>query len=351
MHKIRQSIKISLVLLVILGFYLQHDEGFADNGDFSRGMTWITSGPTNITSNWPNLDSQHQEWEKRFFHYWIPYWKLDFPMHVDMKSSVVLLWFPRVFLNWLVISSETLSITNNNNFKKTNAYHSLFYGVLTFSSHTLEQLSFLELPDVGEACVNETAFTNKEEECFNMYGNRMSSLDTLKVIVREPLIFFDVLMFMSKNMQYTSLEYLGKYSFLSYQTKETSNISLQNDISMLNTWTFMKHNFFPKGVGLYGCLSMYILVFLIGLFKKHPLYEVSLAGLLTSVATVIDIFVAFFGDGKYEITKHLFLSNISFDIASIMFVSVTALVFSRHIRKIRRITWSFYETETDKDAV
>ena len=111
-YKIRKGIKILLVLLAILGFYLQHDVGLADNGDFSRGMTWITSGPANITPNFPDYDTQHQEWEKRFFNYWIPHWKLDFPMHADMKSSVVLLWLPGVFVNWLAVSSETLHIAN-----------------------------------------------------------------------------------------------------------------------------------------------------------------------------------------------------------------------------------------------
>jgi len=36
------------------------------------------------------------------------------------------------------------------------------------------------------------------------------------------------------------------------------------------------------------------------------LFEISLVGLLTSVATVVDMYVAILGDGKYEIIKHLF---------------------------------------------
>ena len=60
----------------------------------------------------------------------------------------------------------------------------------------------------------------------------------------------------------------------------------------------------------------------VNILSENPLRKVSLVGLLASNATVLDMFVAILGDGKYEITKHLFLSNVLFDIASIMFVSV-----------------------------
>lgn len=109
-------IKGFFILLLILGFYLQHNVGLADNGDFDRIMTWFTSGPVGIEPNWPAPDTQ--DWHRRFFNYWLPYWKLDFPGRADMKSSALLLWLPGVWANYHLVSPHTLYLSNLSLFPK-----------------------------------------------------------------------------------------------------------------------------------------------------------------------------------------------------------------------------------------
>jgi hypothetical protein len=98
------------VLLLILGFSLFASlrTGLANNGDFERVMSWFTSGPANMPKDWPAVDTP--EYHDRFFTYFIPDWKLDFPLK-GAFSSVELLWLPGVLLNWVFLSKAVLSMT------------------------------------------------------------------------------------------------------------------------------------------------------------------------------------------------------------------------------------------------
>jgi hypothetical protein len=97
------------VLLLFLAFSLVASlrTGLANNGDFERVMTWFTSGPANMPEDWPALNTP--EYHDRFFIYFIPDWKLDFPLKGTF-SSVELLWLPGVLLNWLFYSKAVLSM-------------------------------------------------------------------------------------------------------------------------------------------------------------------------------------------------------------------------------------------------
>ena len=46
-------LKQSILLGLVAGSLLQSTTGLADNGDFTRIMTWFTSGPVGIEPNWP----------------------------------------------------------------------------------------------------------------------------------------------------------------------------------------------------------------------------------------------------------------------------------------------------------
>ena len=81
--------------------------GMADNGDFTRVMTWFTSRPATMKGNWQA--SGTPEYDQRYFKYYIPDWKLDFPLN-GVFSSAVLLWLPGVLLNWLFYSQKVLSM-------------------------------------------------------------------------------------------------------------------------------------------------------------------------------------------------------------------------------------------------
>jgi hypothetical protein len=103
--KINAIFKGAILSIFVIGNFLNMQAGWADNGDFTRIMSWFTSGPVQL-ENWPPRGTE--AWNQRFFYYWIPYWKLDFPQDSSMFVSAVLLWFPGVVLNRFFFSAYTL---------------------------------------------------------------------------------------------------------------------------------------------------------------------------------------------------------------------------------------------------
>jgi len=99
-------LECALLVVVAAGLLLQVEVGKADNGDFTRLMACFSSGPVGQEPNWPLPGSE--QWRRRFFHYWIPAWKLDFPGCLGIWSSAMLLWLPGILFTHLVISSSTL---------------------------------------------------------------------------------------------------------------------------------------------------------------------------------------------------------------------------------------------------
>jgi hypothetical protein len=100
-------LQIALMIYLALSQVASLRIGMADSGDFTRVMTWFTSGPANMNGNWQA--SGTPEYDQRFFKYYIPDWKLDFPLY-GIFSSVELLWLPGVVLNWVFYSQTVLTM-------------------------------------------------------------------------------------------------------------------------------------------------------------------------------------------------------------------------------------------------
>ena len=94
--RVERSIEVILILWFVVAMYFQQNIGLADNGDFTRSMGWISSGPVGIEPNWPAAHTE--DWSKRFFNFWIPYWKLESNI-VRPRTSAFLLWLPGVLLS------------------------------------------------------------------------------------------------------------------------------------------------------------------------------------------------------------------------------------------------------------
>jgi hypothetical protein len=95
-----------LLGLLTFGHIVQLHIGLADNGDFSRLSTWVTSQPEGFSCNWPEEGTA--EHDERFWKNVVTFWKLDLPMTTYWVSSVLLLWLPGVLLNVLLFSTSTL---------------------------------------------------------------------------------------------------------------------------------------------------------------------------------------------------------------------------------------------------
>jgi hypothetical protein len=100
------SLKIAILGVFVLLNILNLPSGWADNGDYDRIAQWFSSGPAALAENFPPLGTP--EWDLRFYRYWIPEWKLDFPLRSTMFISAILLWLPGIVLNYLLFSNSVL---------------------------------------------------------------------------------------------------------------------------------------------------------------------------------------------------------------------------------------------------
>ena len=220
---------------------------------------------------------------------------------------------------------------------EANPYHSFFYGVLTFSDNPGAHLQDLGMGD-ATPCVNTSAYSSTGLACIEKYQNQLSFQDTIRVVYREPAVLFRIMKYAFDNMQDISLDYLGKYSYdappknrtlpFSYLLSSSEKRYWVSTVStsLLNLWSGLKFRFFPTGYTLFSVLIIFMIWFVF-IFKRTGIYQdFALIGLMCTIACVTDITVTVLGDGKYELIRHLFLSNMLFDIAAIVFLN-SILVF------------------------
>jgi hypothetical protein len=199
------------------------------------------------------------------------------------------------------------------------SYHSLFYGVLTFSENPSEHLHRLGF-DGAMQCINTTSFSAIGNSYFAKYQKQMTYQNTLDVVYEEPAVLFRFFKYALDNMQNTNLAYLGKYAF-----DDPRNMEMNPTVSLLNLWGLLKLRFFPVGYTLAFVLIVFLGWFIIGLKRTGFYQELSIIGLISTIACLTDITVAILGDGKLELPKHLFLSNVLFDVAVIVFFNSVLL--------------------------
>ena len=480
----RLCTKAGIVLLVvwlIAALFAQSHVGLADNGDYTRIMSIVTSGPVGFEHNWPDQATQASEFNRRFFHSWIPYWKLDFPrgsrsFHSCYYSSATLLWYPGVLVNYLFYSTDTLHLsflslfprliligvllllfrricahaiasplekalfcgmiglcfvlwTTTTNYAaylnsfyfetaswifllvfvacltapvrddsrwrsigfyacmaallllaaakasnfywplvavpfvlvrfggklrsgrfflkwavwsaaltsvayfftsppesgyQMNAYHRLFYGVLTFSENPSQRLAEAGLADCAVHVGQANAQSPSLADIAKSHRSALSFSTTLRIIAREPTILWRMAVHAAANMQATSPGYLGQRSANDPSTKSGA---------LANLWSKMKLAFFPRGYALYATLFAYIVLFAAAVRSASPRRELATVGLLASIACLADMNVAILGDGKYELVKHLFLANLLFDLATITAANVVVIYLFGWARK------------------
>jgi hypothetical protein len=194
-------------------------------------------------------------------------------------------------------------------------YQSLFFGVLTFSDNPSEHLHHLGL-DGAMQCINTTSFSTIGSTYFAKYQGQMTYQNTLNVIYKEPAVFFKIIKYALDNMQKVNLDYLGRYAF-----DDPRNAELRSPISFLNVWGMLKTRLFPIGYTLAFVLMFFTCWFIAGLKQTGIYRDLSIIGLLSTIACTADIMVAVLGDGKQELIKHLFFSNVLFDVAAIVFMN------------------------------
>jgi hypothetical protein len=165
-------------------------------------------------------------------------------------------------------------------------YQSLFFGVLTFSDHPSEHLHRLGF-DGALQCVNTTSFSTVGSKYFAQYQEKMTYQNTLSVIYKEPAVFFKIVKYALDNMQKVELDYLGKYAVDDPRSAEKSSF-----LSPLSLWGIFKLRFFPAGYTLAFVLIIFTCWFTAGLRQTGFNQELSMIGLLSTVACITDMTVA-----------------------------------------------------------
>lgn len=210
-----------------------------------------------------------------------------------------------------------------------NPYHSLFHGALTFSDKPLEHLDTIGMNRNALKCIGKNAFTRIGSFCHSKYEAQLSYKNTLMVLFKEPLVVYRMLRYVLNNMQNVP-SYLGKYSFddpritISSPSKKVvdkSSLISMGGQKLLNLWVKLKIRIFPKGQLLFFVLICFMFWFIMRMKCTGIHRDLAIIGLLSTIGCMIDMMVAIIGDGRHEIIKHLFLSNVLFDIGFIAFVN------------------------------
>ena len=209
-----------------------------------------------------------------------------------------------------------------------NPYHSLFYGTLMFSRQPADHLRRLGLAD-GAACIGVSAYQEPGKTYFSTHLAQMTFRNTLSTLAHEPSIFWRMGSFSLESMQDISLEYLGKYAADDPRQRNRppwrgiGNGSEQRlwdapqESTPANLWSNVKFHLFPTGLSLALTLAGFAAFCAWRLRAPGTAGDLALAGLLTTLATVADMAVAMLGEGRHELIKHLYLSNLLFDLAAI----------------------------------
>lgn len=97
---------IGLYGFVLLGFYYQHDMGLANQDDFLRSASFITSGPI-ISDSCISANNKTVSWKS---YYYMPFWQLrwDADARDLLFSSTIFLWLPGIVLNYFLVSPTIL---------------------------------------------------------------------------------------------------------------------------------------------------------------------------------------------------------------------------------------------------
>jgi hypothetical protein len=209
---------------------------------------------------------------------------------------------------WFVHPSKETNDQNN--------FNRLFNGALAFSANPGERLTELEMSDCA-TCIGKSTFRASVAERSLIKAHGKSLLNCFAcVLCREPAVPFRMMKYAADNMQTISIDYLGKYSF---------GVSNVKPGKLANLWSALKARCFPKGYALFATLAAFLAIFYAGAKTLGLRRELSLAGLMATIACFIDMNVAVFGDGRHEIVKHLFLANVLFDVAAIAALNVAIL--------------------------
>ena len=214
-----------------------------------------------------------------------------------------------------------------------NQFNSLFNGVLVFSDCPECRLRELGLPECTDI-IQETAFSPAGKAFLQTNGSKISFLSVVRVVLAEPKIVVRALTYSLDAMQVIGVNNLG-HNPVGSPIGRSENIARfgasERGFNWDNLpwaallWSAPKYYLFPRGWLLVAVLLAVIAVSVFGLRSGSPWPVICL---LCSMACLVSVAVAIFGDGRMELIKHLFMANLMFDcvvVSAIAWVAVRLL--------------------------
>ncbi|MBN1447436.1 MAG: hypothetical protein JXA28_05855 [Bacteroidetes bacterium] len=221
--------------------------------------------------------------------------------------------------------------------RSINAYQSIFCGTLMFSDRPADHIERLGM-DGGDAYIGYHAYCPEGEEAMNRYAPWLNHSTVMNMIVHEPSIAWDMLVFAADSMQNAELTHLSKWVLYNETSARRPWARwLPASAAMptpLNTWTRLKRAAFPTGIPLI-LITAALLPFFLWL-RRHDrrlLRTFADVGILLALGVLTDMWMQIFGDGQRDLIKHLFLSNICFD--GLVMVMLSSLVSLLGLRRHR----------------
>jgi hypothetical protein len=237
------------------------------------------------------------------------YWSaLAFPFVLPLIRlwKKPLIYVPIACVLIVVPAYLSLATTRPVGAERSNTFHSLFKGALTFSDRPQEQLQALGYPPESVRCIGSNAFLPPGSDCLRGFVDRLNFIDVMRVDLREPAILVRQLVYAADNAQTLSLDNLGKLAY--------GDRTVYQKVRM-NLWSEVKKTVFPRGIALLITFGVLIAGFGMAMRRRGNVSHLGAVGLLMTLASFLELNVAMFGEGRADLIKHLLLANLTFDLA------------------------------------
>ncbi|OBG87423.1 hypothetical protein A9X05_01520 [Mycobacterium sp. E3298] len=237
----------------------------------------------------------------------------------------------RIGAGALTLTAVLMMVAAPAELRHINLYQSIFFGVLKDTPNVQRDMRELGIPDkyAGLAGTNffqkDTMIPQSDPTLKREVLDRLSHRDIALYYARHPERFVSKL---KKAAEYgTAIRpyYLGNYS-------ESEGLARSQLSYAFSTWSEWKHKHMPHSLPWFaGCYAVYYALLAAWWHSsRRPGARLMAETLAVVGATgILAVVVSLMGDGEADLTKHLFMFNVSFDImaASTLAASIYGLLY------------------------
>ncbi|MFC5701305.1 hypothetical protein ACFPVX_08415 [Cohnella faecalis] len=227
----------------------------------------------------------------------------------------------------LVAGATIMLVAAPDKLRHINLYQSIFYGVLKDSPHVAEDMRELRIPEKYRVNAgtnffqHDTAIPQNDPTLRKEVLETLSHKDIAMYYLRHPSRFIQKLERASDNAVFVRPYYLGNYDKTAGKPRGQISYAYSG-------WSEWKAKHIPRYFGWFaGFIGLYMAAIAVWRFRTVSLRQKFMAETLAAVA-IIGVFAAcipLIGDGEADLSKHLFMFNVCFDMMVVS--AVTALAF------------------------